>query len=214
MSLLDDFVCGKAESQAFVDALKNDPEIREEIRDLIPLEVRTDPEHPIWRRRSYELYNTKYGFDCLKLMESLFRLDCSIGDMFNIESELGTFYVLRHPDVKASTRFKDLFNFCLDVSRDIYEGPEVNGFLEAVLNEYSDIRPKALRIRLAKERIKKEFHVEGNHYPRWIQGPEWPMGKSSPMKFVKSVHKKGSDLVEFIFEDVDTGDIRVVEEFY
>ena len=39
------------------------------------------------------------------------------------------------------------------------------------------------------------------------------MGKTSQMKYVKRVHKKGTDLVDF-FTDVDTGGMKIMEEWY
>ena len=54
--------------------------------------------------------------------------------------------------------------------------------------------------------------VEGQTRPHWIQGPEWPMGKNSPMKYLS--RKRDGERVIFTFQDVDTGEIREVEQFY
>lgn len=64
-----------------------------------------------------------------------------------------------------------------------------------------------------KQFILKSFHVENSRYrPRWVQGPEWPMGKQSPMKFERQ-EKKG-ELVKYFFVDVDTGEEKVIEQLY
>ena len=67
--------------------------------------------------------------------------------------------------------------------------------------------------------IKELFHIESNKYPRWIQSPEWPIGENGvPMRFVSQKRKKGKEYetilyTEFLFEDVKTGEQRVVEQF-
>lgn len=48
--------------------------------------------------------------------------------------------------------------------------------------------------------------------PCWIQGGEWPMGKNSPMQYIG--RSKIPDGVKYIFQDVDTGEIREIEQFY
>ena len=71
---------------------------------------------------------------------------------------------------------------------------------------------KTKRKKAAREKIKELFHIEGRKYPRWAQESEWPMGKNSPMKFIRQ--KQDEDQVLFWFEDVDTGEERVIEQFY
>ena len=68
------------------------------------------------------------------------------------------------------------------------------------------------RIAKGKQMIKDAFHVEDNKRPRWIQSCEWPMGVKSPMKYVG--RRKIDDGAVFIFRDVDTAEIREVEQFY
>lgn len=66
---------------------------------------------------------------------------------------------------------------------------------------------------------KKEFHIEGMKYPRWIQGGEWPVSKSGkPVRFIEQKRKKGKEYstmlyTQFFFEDVETGEIRVIDQF-
>ena len=79
--------------------------------------------------------------------------------------------------------------------------------------------PTSKRIKEVKSRIKAAFHVSGIIYPRWVQEAEWPVSPNGkPMKFVKQKRKKGKEYENmlytlFYFEDVDTGEERVVEQF-
>jgi len=45
-----------------------------------------------------------------------------------------------------------------------------------------------------------------------MQGAEWPMGKNSPMKYID--RKTNGEEVLFRFVDVDTGEERIVSQFY
>ena len=63
------------------------------------------------------------------------------------------------------------------------------------------------------------FHIDGKNYPRWINEPEWPVSSSGiPLRFVDQKKKKGIEYdtmlyTEYYFEDVDTGEKRVVSQF-
>ena len=86
--------------------------------------------------------------------------------------------------------------------------------IEQIISEYYAIKPKTKQRKLARERIRQEFHIVGNKYPHWIQSPEWPMGEKSPMMYVSRSKGKDPDAVEFHFMDVDTGETRTIEQFY
>jgi hypothetical protein len=111
--------------------------------------------------------------------------------------------------------------FMMDVCPEYIEGHEIDeaGIIEAIIEQVPEALPKAKRKKQIKELIKKEFHIEGSKYPRWVQGGEWPVSKSGkPMRFVEQKRKKGKEYAEmlytqFFFEDVETGEIRVIDQF-
>ena len=111
--------------------------------------------------------------------------------------------------------------FVMDVCPEYIEGHEIDeaGIIEAIIEQVPEALPKAKRKKQIKELIKKEFHIEGSKYPRWVQGGEWPVSKSGkPMRFVEQKRKKGKEYAEmlytqFFFEDVETGEIRVIDQF-
>ena len=111
--------------------------------------------------------------------------------------------------------------FMMDVCPEYIEGHEIDeaGIIEAIIEQIPESLPKAKRKKQIKELIKKEFHIEGTKYPRWVQGGEWPLSKSGkPMRFVEQKRKKGKEYAQmlytqFFFEDVETGEIRVIDQF-
>ena len=112
-------------------------------------------------------------------------------------------------------------SFLLDACPEYIGGVEVEeaGIIEAILDSVPETMPKSKRIKEVKSRIKEAFHVSGIIYPRWVQEAEWPVSPNGkPMKFVKQTRKKGKEYENmlytlFYFEDVDTGEERIVEQF-
>ncbi len=112
-------------------------------------------------------------------------------------------------------------SFMLDACPEYIGGVEVEeaGIIEDILDSVPETMPKNKRIKEVKSRIKEAFHVSGIIYPRWVQEPEWPLSQSGkPLRFVKQKRKKGKEYegmlyTLFCFEDVDTGEERVVEQF-
>ena len=112
-------------------------------------------------------------------------------------------------------------SFMLDACPEYIGGVEVEeaGIIEAILDSVPETMPKSKRIKEVKSRIKKAFRVSGIIYPRWVQEAEWPVSPDGkPMKFVKQKRKKGKEYENmlytlFYFEDADTGEERIVEQF-
>ena len=64
------------------------------------------------------------------------------------------------------------------------------------------------KVALIKSRIKELFPGKR---PYWIQSAEWPVYNGKPMLYIERKHD--GDLYQYIFEDFETGQRRVVEQF-
>lgn len=95
---------------------------------------------------------------------------------------------------------------------DAIGGYEVDAYIDMILQKFPPSMGKTKRIKAAKENLKLAFHIEGGKFPHWAQEADWPMGKNSPMEYLSQ--RKDGELVELRFRDVDTGEERVVEQFY
>ncbi len=112
-------------------------------------------------------------------------------------------------------------SFMMDVCPEYIDGHEIDeaGIIEAIIEQVPETLPKSKRTKQIKELIKKEFHIEGTKYPRWVQVGEWPVSKSGkPMRFIEQKLKKGKAYENmlytiYVFEDVDTLEKRIVEQF-
>ena len=141
----------------------------------------------------------------------------------NIQSWLHGLMIEIYPDeqIVKDESLHEKASFMMDVCPDYIEGHEIDeaGIIEAIMAKVPESLPKAKRKKQIKELIKQEFHIEGIKYPRWIQGGEWPVSKSGkPMRFVEQKKKKGKEYAQmlytqYFFQDVETGEIRVIEQF-
>ena len=91
-------------------------------------------------------------------------------------------------------------------------GPEVDDLIEKTLNPSENCFSGKYTLKEQRSRLKLLFHIVPRKVPAWVQEPEWPMGKNSPMEYLGR-HKDG-ELVQLRFRDVDTGEEKVVEQFY
>ena len=141
----------------------------------------------------------------------------------NIQSWLCRLMKEIYPDdtIEKDNILYEKASFMRDVCPEYIEGHEIDeaGIIEAIIEQAPETLPKSKRKKQIKELIKKEFHIEGTKYPRWVQGGEWPVSKSGkPMRFVEQKRKKGKGYENmlftiYIFEDVDTLEQRIIEQF-
>lgn len=242
--IIKDYLNGKVSGQDFIAAARANPEIPAWFQDLIPAgaevldgihwyervtdginwyERVTDggvghshcvSSHPFWRKVHDGL--------CLDIlsdtvdMHEYFRITTDFnkpGKRLNAYIFLFSLARTRYPDLQESNRFDKEFGFYLDVLGDTYDGPEIEEILDKTLyNIYQKPGTLKERKREAKQFIRSFFHTEDRRYPYWAQGAEWPIGVHSAMKYVS--RKRDGDRVQFLFRDVDTGEEKIVEQFY
>lgn len=210
-SFIADVMSGVTDIEAFITRFCRDAQFREEVDLLLPREAIGNREHEIWRRYSYDAY-AACGFSCSKHICELCKFDHSIGDNLNIFSIVQVLFSYRYPNIICTTKYIDLHDLYLDVVKDCFDGPEVSPLVNEIICSAAGRPTKTARKRIAYELIKSSFHIDGNIRPRWIQGPEWPMGVKSPMKYINK--KSNGEEVRFEFVDVDTGIKRIVIQYY
>ena len=141
----------------------------------------------------------------------------------NVQSWLYQLMTDLYPDdtINKDNTLHEKASFMMDVCPEYIDGHEIDeaGIIEAIIEQVPESLPKEKRKKQIKELIKKEFHIVGTKYPRWVQGGEWPVSKSGkPMRFVKQKRKKGKEYQDmlytiYVFEDPDTLEKRIIEQF-
>ena len=95
----------------------------------------------------------------------------------------------------------------------------IGNIIDGIIASVPEDMPVSKRKKLIKEKIKEAFPCKTKKYPRWVQSEEWQISEGGkPMRFIEQKRKKGKEYkdtlhTEFYFEDVDTGEIRIVEQF-
>ena len=93
-------------------------------------------------------------------------------------------------------------------------GTEAVQFAEDLLLNNEEVRalPKTKKIKYCKEKLREYFHIEGRHYPHWVQDAEWPFRDGKPMRFIGQ--KTDGELVTYTFVDDETGEVERVEQYW
>lgn len=139
----------------------------------------------------------------------------------NIHSCLSRILVEAFPEdgIVIDETLEKKFDFMLDACPEAVDGPEVAQVIEALLESLPADLPKGKRVKLFKEKVKEVFPTAAGKWPRWVQGGEWPLGANGkPMCFIEQKRKKGKEYAnmlytQYFFEDVDTGETRVIDQF-
>lgn len=144
-----------------------------------------------------------------------------LGRYLNIHGYFSRVLTAAFPEeeIVVDKTLSEKFGFMLDACPEYIGGPEVDALLDDLLSEIPQELSKTKRAKLYKDKVKATFHIAGNQFPRWVQDAEWPLSPTGkPMRFVEQNREKGKAYsmtlyTHFIFEDVDTGERRVIDQF-
>ena len=133
-----------------------------------------------------------------------------IGNMLNTYSFIYEYLHYAFPDKEIITTnyYDKLDNIYIKSVPDCYGGPEVDEMLSKIVMEAPEDLSTTKKVALIKSRIKELFPGKR---PYWIQSAEWPVYNGKPMLYIERKHD--GDLYQYIFEDFETGQRRVVEQF-
>ena len=218
MQIVLDYVSGKIGSAEFQQEWYSDPSIGEWLDSLIDLK---SPPKEEWNVLPYApmrlAIHKQYNGSLLKFIE--------VSDTFHSKhpdtpkwldiiwhfNAIAAIIVVAFPEIVPTTYYEEESSFYQNAVGDYLGGPEVEQYIADILKSFPRELGKTKRIKVAKAKIKNRFHISGNRFPRWAQEPQWPMGTQSPMMFVSQ--KRTGDLVTFTFQDVDTGNTRIIEQY-
>lgn len=221
MKIVFDFLKGDVEFKEFKKKWDESQEIREWVENLVDLksELNSDWRNlPRFQNNPFlfgELIaiHKHYGGSVLKYIEvSLNQKGLSKASYeHSLFGPIALVVPLVYPDTEITSYYSDEANYYSNATSDYIGGPEVDDYLYKLLGGFPPSLGKTKRLKEAKKAINEAFHIEKGKYPFWIQFPDWPMGKFNPMKYISRKHD--GDLFLYTFQDVDTGEVRVVEQF-
>lgn len=219
-----DFVAGKIHPKLFLETLNQNPKIYDWMQSIVPAGLTCYENRLIPDRFGEETpVSIEIPYDIRIVIK-----ECLEGDTYdrwgtylNVHNDIANLLQKAFPNeiIEISDKIEKRFDFGLETVPEYLEGKEVADIIDDVIDSIPQNLSKTARIKLCKEKLRECFHIEGNHFPRWIQGAEWPLGEDNiPMRFVGQKRKNGKAYetmlyTEFLFEDVKTGKQRIIEQY-
>lgn len=209
MNRIIDFVSGKLTYEEFETLFTMDPSIWDIAQTLLTPEIMNDSTHPFWSKTNrirLESNNYSIQYACLS-----FGYD-SVGKVIT-HRMLGELVSYQYPEVALHEppEFSEA-DLRERLGMDYLGGVDVDDLINEILSKHCEGMPVTKFINTAKQELRTLFHLVPRKYPRWVQEPEWPLGQKSPMLYVEQ--RRSGELVEFVFQDVDTKELRIVKQYY
>ena len=120
----------------------------------------------------------------------------------------------KHPELKFNDPNDAQSSLLYDCVPMYLFGTEAVRFAEDLLLNNEEVRAfsKTKKIKYCKEKLREYYHIEGRHYPHWVQDAEWPFRDGKPMRFIGQ--KTDGELVTYTFLDDETGEVERVEQYW
>ena len=218
MQIVFDFLSGKMPFDEFYKTYNEDPSIAAWLDGLTDFNAPCPPavEKKFWARHAY-LDMQKNGGKVSDYIakrvftgdEKGFHLACKQEAW---HGSIAAPVLAAYPDTKITRLYARNASFYLDAMGNSIGGSEVEDYAEQILEKFPPTMKVGERTKAGKKALWKAFHIKGRKFPRWPQSADWPMGKNSPMEYLGQ--RQDGELVELRFRDVDTGEIRIVKDYY
>lgn len=210
LKVILDFVQGKMTYDEFEAAYSLSPEIWTHIENMLTPEIMNDPSSPFWTRSNRSTLESN-GF-CVRSAALAFGFDSQFGRV-RAHSLISDLVEFTYPDIPRKDPPEHSPESLLEkLGLDYLGGAETDDLIRNTLYQKQDFPSAKERNRALKQELRQLFHIAPRKVPKWAQSPEWPMGEHSPMAFVGQ--KLDGELVTYIFRDLDTGESRIVEQYY
>lgn len=210
-TIIEQVLHGDLSMDDFLRMLQHDCCLQKYISRIIPDAAKSNPDHTFWRIVPFDTLK-RNNFDYYKFLFWGNNSSNKFGTNLTLYNRLSKAYRFYYPETPCTNKYQEEFDIYLDVIKDCYDGPEVRSIVEGIISELLQFRTKSQRVKQGNALISERFHLGQGKRPRWIQGPEWPMGKNSPMMFIRQ--QRDGENVIYEFCDVDTKETRVVRQYY
>ena len=213
------FVEGEIGPKKFLEMFQKDDDIYNWIQSIVP------KKKTCYKHTSYKV-TTKFGNSHTQIKEEIVPYDIKLiieqhlstkeniyGIYLDIHHEIASLIreVFPEENIKVSNELDNIFLFMLEACPEYIGGPDVesSGILEELLKNIPQNLSQTGQKDWYKDQLKAKFHVTSTKYPRWIQTPDWPVSNGRPMRFV-SQEKANPEGISYLFEDIETGEQRIV----
>lgn len=216
LQLTLDYVEGRITPSEYEAMLESDDQLYQWIQSIVP----DGKEIRIVNRKLFK--PESFPFDIRLALKKYEALDeggprGTLSYHYHIHHEVAQLIGEALPDLQLSVDPKPaiLRELQLFAIPDYIGGKEVceSRILTTLLADIPVEWSESKRNKAAKDRVKQAFHIEGRKRPYWIQNPEWPMSNGVPMRYEKTT-RVNREFVQHHFSDIETGEVRIVDDFY
>ncbi len=216
LKLTIDYLEGRVQPAVYERLLEQNDDLYRWIQGLVK------PEKKLNRIDRIKRDVVEHPYDIRDVLDEYNELDQggprgSVSYHYHIHNQIADLVLDAFPDMNITVDMKpaQLRKLFFSACPDYIGGTEVaqNGIISRILETIPQDISFTKQKRLARERIKEAFHIEGRKWPYWIQAPEWPVHNGEPMKYFKTV-KVNSEYVQHYFMDIHTNTTRIVDDFY
>ncbi len=209
---VEDALCGNMEMPAFMALMRRSTALQDALQQFIPPSAICNLSHDFWNR--LKRFGVRKDVTAMQILEEDYRLGFgnSFAEDLNTHSDLGFIYCYWFPQTPLTTIYLERERLFLSAVGEYFGGSEVTPVLCSIITEALQEKTKTAQKKKARELVVRAFHVEGRNHPYWIQGADWPMGTKSPMKYLSRIRR--GEKVTYLFQDVDTLQMREVEQYY
>ncbi len=218
MQIVFDFITGIIPFDDFYEFYQNNPSVSAWLNQLTDFQKPYPPviERSISFRSVYNIMRKKDGKISDYLAKTVYPSELKGFDLAATQlewfAEVTTPVLMAYPDLKPTRLYDRNVDYYLNAAGNSIGGNEVADYVNQILDQFPPTMKVSERTRAGKEALWNAFHIKDRKFPRWVQEADWPMGKNSPMEYLGQ--RKDGELVALRFRDVDTGEERIVEQFY
>lgn len=198
-----DYLEGRLPLEAFIKEAIKDESIFDSLQSLVSKDAQRD----IQTFEGDVLITKRVAYNVRNIILEYYN-NPTLANRVNIFAEVRDLLLVKFPDIKVEEAILKKYRFILANTPPYIGGVEAEVVLEKIYDSLS-LPPKA---NLYRTIVKQKF-VYLNKPPRWIQEPEWPIGKSdTPYIFVSE--KKASNEKIYIFSNAASDETFVVRQAF
>lgn len=211
-----DYIEGRIEPAVYETLVEEDSQLYEWIQSILP----PGKTYSDWDFEKKQLVYFPFDIRIFMIMHE--RIDFggpkgSLGYHCYIHEMITKIVSEAFPEIELNVDRKPqvLNNLRICACPDYIGGKEVseNNILGKLLSDIPMEWSESKQQKVARERIKEAFHIQGRKRPYWIQSPEWPVCNGNPMIYNKTV-RINREYVQHYFYDEESGEERIVDDFF
>lgn len=202
MEIIYSFLSGKLQYKEFIE------NVNEKIFEYLDKIYQCKYKEGLIEHEDYNNFpNFRSIFDwCISCGGGFFSKASLYDEIYNI-------IIFIDSNIKKYSKYDEDYELALDCIPEYLDGEEASAYIDReIFSKIPLSFSKKEKKKFIKGECKKLFHIEGNKIPHWVQSCEWPIRNGYPCKYLNC--KKNNDMVQFIFQDINTKKEIIIVQYF